>query len=100
MYEWYDSPQRDREAYTKLKVDRFYISVLAAFDLNGKVRPLRLKLPDERKCDIDEILEIHESPGLRAGALGTRFVCRIGESERVINLFYENPRWYIERPAP
>lgn len=99
MYEWYDSPRRERGSFTKLMVNRYYISVLAAFDESGKIKPLRLKLPDERKCDIDEILEIHEAPGIKEGGRGTRYVCRVGENEKVINLFYENPRWFIESPA-
>lgn len=99
MYEWYDSPQRDRAAFLKLRVDRQYISALAAFDENGKIKPLRLKLVDGRKCDIDEILEVRDAPGLKEGGRGIRYVCRVGESEKIITLFYENPRWFIERPA-
>lgn len=100
MYDWYYSPEKNQGTLQNLRVDRYYISVLAAFDENGKIKPLRLKLADGRKCDIDEILETRDAPALRDGRQSTRYVCRIGESETIINLFYENPRWFIERPAP
>ena len=60
LYEWYDSPPRERGSFTKLIVNR---------------------------------------SGIKEGGRGTRYVCRVGENEKVINLFYENPRWFIERPA-
>ena len=43
-------------------------------------------------------MDVRRAASLKAGGTGLRYRCLIGGRER--NLFYEDPRWFVERQAP
>ncbi|MBR0464606.1 MAG: hypothetical protein IJJ23_09570 [Clostridia bacterium] len=85
--------------------EKVYVSVLATFDREGKVKPMRLRWTDGRTYDIDRVLEVRPAPSLKAGGQGQRYTVRIQGKERF--LFLEGTpegiqgrlRWFVEGRA-
>ena len=72
-----------------------YVSVEVLFDETGQMMPRCVQWEDGRIFDIDRILVVRPAASLRAGGQGIRYTCRIQGQETY--LFYENPRWFVER---
>ena len=75
-----------------------YVAVEARFDEGGGVRPLCVIWEDGRRFPVDRVMDVRRAASLKAGGTGLRYRCLIGGRER--NLFYEDPRWFVEMQAP
>lgn len=69
---------------------KIYVKVRADHLLDGRILPLLLRTEDGPPQRID----VRQAPSLKAGGQGTRYTCQI--SERIIQLFYDDPYWFIE----
>lgn len=83
---------------------KVYVNVLAAFDTDGRLRPLALLWEDGRRYQIDRVLDVRSAASLRAGGQGDRYTIRVGNRESY--LFFERSpvlsgtelgRWFVER---
>lgn len=77
-----------------MQIKKRYVKVTAQFDEDGNIKPLMIYWPDGRKFEIEEIYDIRPAASLKAGGQGTRFYCRILNTDTYI--FYENPKWFVE----
>jgi hypothetical protein len=77
---------------------KVYVSVEVRFDEGGNMRPLCIIWEDGRKFEIESVLDVRRAASLKAGGNGIRFKCRIDSKETY--LFYEQPRWFVERAKP
>ncbi|MBS5518263.1 MAG: hypothetical protein KHX17_06955 [Clostridiales bacterium] len=57
--------------------------------------PRAVQWEDGRVFTIDKVLDVRPAASLKAGGQGVRYTCRIRDRETY--LFYENPRWFVER---
>lgn len=71
-----------------------YVSVTARMDEDGRVRPLSIQWYDGRTYPIDEVRHMRRAASRRVGGDGICYTIRIGE--RITQLFYEDPRWFVE----
>jgi len=72
-----------------------YVEVVARHDADGGVVPLSIAWEDGRTFEVDQVLDRRQAASLKVGGNGLRFRVRIGSSETF--LFYENPRWFVEK---
>jgi hypothetical protein len=72
-----------------------YVSVEVLFDEAGQMIPRAVQWEDGRVFTIDKVLDVRPAASLKAGGQGGRSTCRIRDRETY--LFYENPRWFVER---
>ena len=75
--------------------DKIYVKVRADFTLDGHIRPLMLRAEDGPILRVDRVLDEREAPSLKAGGQGVRYTCRV--QDKIIQLFYDEPYWFIER---
>lgn len=78
-----------------MNVNKMYVSVSAEFDTDGNMRPSVIHLDSGQDIKIRKIKNITRAASLRVGGQGIRYICSIGKQDIV--LFYEKPRWFIER---
>lgn len=71
-----------------------YVSVVARVDEDGYVRPLSLQWYDGRTYAIDEVLSVRRQSSRKVGGDGICYTVRISVSTK--QLFYEDPRWFVE----
>jgi len=71
------------------------IATPSSADETGQMMPRSVQWEDGRIFDIDRILDVRPAASLKAGGQGMRYTCRIRGRETY--LFYENPRWFVER---
>nr|WP_165170247.1 hypothetical protein [Adlercreutzia sp. ZJ242] len=71
-----------------------YVSVTARVDEDGRVRPLSIQWYDGRTYAIDDVRDVRRSSSRKVGGDGICYTIRIGE--RIIQLFCEDPRWFVE----
>lgn len=71
-----------------------YIDVIAKFDTDGKIVPLKIIWDDGHEYEIDRICDIRKAASLKAGGAGIRYTCRISGQQRF--LFLEENKWFIE----
>ena len=74
---------------------KVYVEVTAHFDLEGNITPLSVIWEDGRIFEIDRVLDARRAASLKAGGVGIRYLCKILGKESY--LFYEGPRWFVER---
>lgn len=74
-----------------------YIEVIAKFDTDGNIIPLKVRLDDDVKAAVDKVLDIRHAASLKAGGAGIRYTCRVLGKE--LYLFLEENRWFIEQQA-
>lgn len=81
---------------------RVYVDVIAKFDLNGNVLPIRIIWSDGRSFEIDRVLDVRQAASLKAGGQGDRYLIRIAGREKY--LFFERStnksgkqlgRWFV-----
>ena len=72
-----------------------YVSVEVLFDDARQRIPRAVQWEDGRVFTIDKVLDVRPAASLKAGGQGVRYTCRIRDRETY--LFYENPRWFVER---
>lgn len=75
-------------------VRKVYVEVTAKFDTVGNITPLAVTWEDGTVYEIDKIVDKRRAASLKAGGIGVRYTCRIRNQES--NLFYEEPRWFVE----
>lgn len=71
-----------------------YVSVTTRVDEDGRVRPLSIQWYDGTTYPIDEVRSMRKAASWRAGGDGMCYTIRVGE--RITQLFYEDPRWFVE----
>ena len=71
-----------------------YVSVTTRVDEDGRIRPLSIQWYDGRTYAIDDVQNIQRASARKVGGDGMRYTVRIGS--RVTQLFYEDPRWFVE----
>ena len=74
---------------------KVYVEVTAKFDTEGNITPLSVTWEDGTVYEIDRILDKRRAARLKAGGIGMRYTCLI--SGRQSYLYYEEPRWFVER---
>lgn len=78
-------------------MSKIYIDVIAEFTHEGMLYPREIVWADGRKFHIDSVLDVRRAASLRAGGVGTRYLCCIEGKERF--LYYEaNNLWFVEGP--
>lgn len=71
-----------------------YIDVVARFDTDGKIIPVKILWHDGTVFFVDKVLDIRKAASLKAGGAGIRYTCRINNRETYI--FLEENRWFVE----
>ncbi len=71
-----------------------YVDVVARFDTDGRIIPVKLLWHDGTVFYIDRVLDIRKAASLKAGGAGIRYTCRINNRETYI--FLEENRWFVE----
>lgn len=71
-----------------------YVDVIAHFDANGNMRPIKIIWDESLTLEIDRIVDIRNAASLKAGGAGVRYTCRIRGALRY--LFYDNGTWFVE----
>ena len=82
-------------AYNLIKT---FVAVTAAYEPDGKLRPLAIHWRDGTTFTVDKVIETRPAASLKAGGCGTRFSCRI--RNKITHLFFENGRWFVEEKVP
>ena len=75
--------------------DKRYVPVIARFDEDGALTPLSIIWEDGTSYHVDRILDRRRAASLKVGGIGMRYLVEIGG--RRTYLFYEGPRWFVER---
>lgn len=73
---------------------KVYIAVKAQYDELGNILPLSLKWSDGREYEIDRVIDVRKAASMKAGGIGTRYIVRIRNRERL--LWLEETRWFME----
>lgn len=73
---------------------KIYVKVRADFQLDGRIIPLKFRPEDGETVVIDQILDVRQAATLKAGGQGMRYTCRVGE--RLLYLFHEREKWFVE----
>ncbi len=71
------------------------LEVNADFDLDGNIQPKAITWEDGRVYEIDRVLDVRRAASLKAGGVGTRYICRIRGKE--VRLFNEEGHWFMEK---
>jgi len=83
---------------------KVYVTVLAAFDTAGTMRPISLKWEDGTIYMIDKIKDVRSAAAMKAGGQGDRYTISVKGQEK--HLFFERSagtsgnnigRWFVER---
>ncbi|MBQ8919869.1 MAG: hypothetical protein IJ056_07175 [Acidaminococcaceae bacterium] len=75
-----------------MKID---IEVNADFTLDGTIRPNYIRWEDGRTFAIDRILDVRRAASLKAGGVGTRYICKICGKQ--VTLWNEEGKWFMEK---
>lgn len=75
-------------------VTRVNVEIIARFDLEGCITPLKIIWEDGRTFTIDRILASQRAASLKAGGQGIRYTILVGG--RQAYLFFEDPIWFVE----
>ncbi len=73
---------------------KVYVKVYANFSEDGIVMPEAIVWEDDRRFEIDRVLDVRKAASLKAGGHGIRYACRIGSHETF--LYREDDRWFVE----
>ena len=71
-----------------------YVAVEVFYDAEGAMRPMRVLWNDGRKFEIHRVTDIRRMASLATGGTGLRYRCVIGQRET--NLYFEDPRWFVD----
>lgn len=71
-----------------------YVDVVARFDTDGRIIPVKLLWHDGTVFFIDKVLDIRKAASLKAGGAGIRYTCCINNRETYV--FLEENRWFVE----
>ena len=71
-----------------------YVDVVARFEADGRIIPMKITWHDGSVFFIDRVLDIRRAASLKAGGAGIRYTCRINNRETY--LFLEENKWFVE----
>lgn len=71
-----------------------YVSVITRVDEDGHIRPLSIQWYNGKTYPIDDVRDVRRASSRKVGGDGICCTIRIGE--RVTQLYYEDPRWFVE----
>ena len=74
--------------------DRAYVGVYTYTDVQGTVRPTRIRWEDGREWEIDRVIDVRPAAARKAGGAGIRSLVRIGRFQR--ELYFVDGRWFTE----
>ncbi len=74
---------------------RIRVKVRADFHFDGTIIPIKLRTEDSPPFTIDQILDIRPASAIKAGGMGVRYTCRIGD--KTFYLFNDRSMWFVER---
>ncbi len=74
---------------------KVYVAVDARFEPDGRLTPTAVIWEDQRRYEIDRVLDVRRAASLKAGGSGIRYTVRIGHTETY--LFLEEDRWFAVR---
>ena len=77
-----------------MKYKKRYVDVVARFDTDGRIIPVKLLWHDGTVFYVDRVLDIRKAASLKAGGAGIRYTCRINNQETY--LFLEETKWFVE----
>jgi hypothetical protein len=95
------SPAEERTASQPIKV---YVPVLASFNAEGVLTPLKLRWEDGRSYTIDKVSDVRPAAAQKAGGQGDRYTITVCGKQSY--LFFERDtslhgnrlgRWFVER---
>ncbi len=72
-----------------------YVDVLAKFDADGTVTPLRIRWEDGRVYGIARVTDVSRVASIRGGGLGLRYTIWVGGKQTY--LWRDDDRWFVER---
>lgn len=75
--------------------EKTYVSVVARHLEDGTVMPLSVIWEDGREYKIGKVLDWRRAESLKVGGFGMRYLVRVKGKETF--LFYEAPRWFVEK---
>ena len=67
-----------------------FVPVIAKFEKDGKIIPMKILWEDGREFDIDFIFDIRHRSSLKVGGQGIRYLCRIKNKD--VYVYYEKPK--------
>lgn len=71
-----------------------FITVIAAHNPKGEIKPISIIWEDGRKYSVDKVLDVRIAASLKMGGQGRRYTCRIHGKE--VFLFHDSGQWFIE----
>lgn len=72
-----------------------FIEVIAKFDLDGRIIPLKVRLNEEEVHMVDRVIDVRPCASLKSGGAGIRYTCTINGI--LTYLFLEETRWFYEK---
>ncbi len=77
------------------KPRKIYVSVVAHYDIDGSITPLKIIWKNNIMYSIDKITQKIPAASLKSGGYGMRYTCTIHGHVRY--LYLEESRWFIEK---
>ncbi len=77
-----------------LKINKRYVDVIVLFKENGDKIPKSVIWNNNKRYNIDRILDVRPAASRKAGGQGERYLCQINGTEHI--LFFEDPAWFVE----
>ncbi|NLA78713.1 MAG: hypothetical protein GX845_04100 [Erysipelothrix sp.] len=74
---------------------KIYVSVVAHYDIDGNITPLKIIWKNNIMYSIDKITQKIPAASLKSGGYGMRYTCTIHGHVRY--LYLEESRWFIEK---
>ena len=74
-------------------MNKKYVKVSADIDETGRKTP-RSIVYNDKKFEIDKVLEVKNCPSFKVGGIGERYRIRIGNN--ITYIYCENGRWFVE----
>lgn len=79
--------------------NRVYVKILAEYDLDGKITPLRLELADGRRYEIDRLVRV-EHRASSGGGQTLRYEIKVRAQTRYLFRDISTNQWFAEVAAP
>ncbi|MFT9057064.1 MAG: hypothetical protein ABF449_10680 [Ethanoligenens sp.] len=74
---------------------KVYVSVTADFDARGRITPLSFIWDDDRRFEIDKVLDRQRSASRKVGGVGWRYTVRVCGKETHLWL-EDDGKWFME----
>lgn len=74
---------------------KVYVSVTAEFDAHGQITPRSFVWDDDRRFEIDRVLDRQRAASRKAGGVGWRYTVRVCGKEAYLWL-EDGGRWFME----